>query len=87
MRGIQSTPQEPKWAPAGAWDWTVKLSLAGSVALCASMLTATSLGHHLDRPQVTTTSCLPDRHDIDRLIGPAAWTAVTECVLLPRGTP
>ncbi|HMV19057.1 MAG TPA: hypothetical protein PLN96_04025 [Zoogloea sp.] len=86
MRGIQNTPQEPKWALPGKWDWSVRLSLVSSVALCAGMLYGSSVGHQGARPRLESTSCLPDRHDVDRLIGPAAWTSVTDCVLLPRDT-
>ena len=66
MRGIQNTPQEPKWALPGKWDWSVRLSLVSSVALCAGMLYGSSVGHQGARPRLESTSCLPDRHDVHR---------------------
>lgn len=81
MRGTRNTPQDPQWAPAGKWDWTVALSLAGSIGLYAYMLIASPVGHH-PAAHAASMSCVPDRHDVGQLIGPAAWTTVTDCVLL-----
>lgn len=84
MRGIQHSPEEPIWALPGRWDWSVKLSLVGTLALCASMLFANGGAFLAHRAKLESGSCVPDARNLHRLVGPAAWTAVTECVVLPK---
>lgn len=87
MRGIQHSPDEPIWALPGRWDWSVKLSLVGTLALCGSMIFANGAANRAHRSDLRSAPCVPDARNIHRLVGPAAWTAVTECVVLSGRSP